>query len=95
MQTELDLSNYVKAVNYEITLRKESTNNQRNLVRSIILNHPEGVTDLEICVLSGLSRSSVNARRNEIKGVIPVGIAKICNGFDDRLNIMWGFENGL
>ena len=93
MQTEI--GDYVKAVNYEQVKKKEFTVNQRNLVKDIIRNHPEGITDLEICVLSGISRSSVTARRNEIRDVIAIGIAKIHDEFGDRLNILWGLDNGI
>ena len=66
---------------------------QRNLVFQIIKGHPEGITDKEISLFTGISRSSVNARRNEISNVGVVGLATVF--FHDgrcRLNTLWGMK---
>ena len=93
MQTEI--SDYVKAVSYKQALQKPNTDGQRNIIKNIISSYPEGITDLEICLLTGISRSSVTARRNEIKNVFAVGIAKIHDKNRGRLNVLWGMNNGL
>ena len=90
MQTEI--SQYVRDHSYRQIIKKERTNIQRNLVKATIHSHPTGITDLEICILTGISRSSVTARRNEIPEVIPVGIAKIVEKDGDRLNTLWGIK---
>jgi hypothetical protein len=89
MQSEL--STFARDDSYEKTVRDEDTNIQRNVIRHILLGHPEGITDMEICILTGISRTSVCARRNEIHGVTAVGLAKIINwdGGEDRLNTLW------
>jgi len=49
---------------------------------------------MEIAVLTGISRSSVNARRNELSDVTAVGYAKYTDGFGkDHLNTLWGIVN--
>ena len=87
------LSFYVKKDSYKKTLREEETNIQRNIIRHMLEAHPEGVTDLEICSLTGFSRTSVTARRNEIEGVQAVGFAKIIHESGDRLNTLWTIVN--
>lgn len=91
MQTEL--SSYVRNESYKQVQRNPNTEIQRGLVECIIRGHPEGITDLEICILTGISRSSVCARRNEIPSVHAVGIAKIRDEYGDRLNTLWGLTN--
>jgi len=83
------LSWYVRDESYKQTLKEEETNIQRNIIRHMLEAHPEGVTDLEICSLTGFSRTSVTARRNEIDGVQAVGFAKIIHENGDRLNTLW------
>ena len=96
MQTELNffegekLGEQVRDYNYKQVIQSEQANIQRNIVKNILLEHPEGITDIEISVESGISRSSVNARRNEIKGMVAVGIAKIVDEINgDRFNTLW------
>ena len=92
IQSELPL--IARDDSYRKTMQSEDTNIQRNVIRHILFGHPEGITDLEICILTGISRSSVCARRNEIPGVIAVGFAKIMgdDGIEDRLNTLWSVE---
>jgi len=85
-----ELGKQVRNINYKQAIQKEDTNIQRNVIKHIIHGHPEGITDLEICVLTGFCRSSVTARRNEIPEVQAVGIAKITDEYGDRLNTLWG-----
>lgn len=87
MQSEL--SWYAKTDSYKKTIHDEDTNVQRNVIRKILQGHPEGITDLEICILTGFSRTSVTARRNEIKDVKAIGYAKIIGQKTDRLNTLW------
>ena len=85
------LSTIVKAISYEHAKAKEYTSTQRNIIDSIINDHPEGLTDIEICLLTGFSRSSVNARRNELEDVIPVGLAVYQDEHgNNHLNVLWG-----
>ena len=95
MSIQTEISSYVRNMSYKQVIQKEDTNIQRNIIKRILQAHPEGVTDLEICILTGISRSSVCARRNEIKNVIVVGIAKIHDRDGDRLNTLWGISNGV
>jgi len=85
-KTIRDLSHYKAMQNPETSI-------QRNIIHKIITGHPEGITDIEICILTGFSRSSVNARRNEIPDVRPVGYAKVVGEDGDRLNTLWGIDN--
>ena len=89
MQTELELGTIARNLSYKQTMEREETNIQRNIIRKMLQSHPEGLTDLEICLFTGFSRSSVTARRNEIKDVIAVGFAKIVDELGDRLNTIW------
>ena len=83
---------FCKKTSYNQIKRSGMADIQREKVKQIICEHPEGITDLEICITCGISRSSVTARRNEIGGVFAIGIAKIVDEFeDDRLNTLWGF----
>ena len=65
--------------------------NQRELVRKILLGHPEGITDQEMAEFTGLPLSSINARRNECNAIV-VGI---CCYEDEEghshLRCLWGF----
>jgi len=96
MQTELYyfkepcLGKKVRDYNYKQVKDKSSTERQRGVIETIIQQHPEGITDLEICILTGISRSSVTARRNEIPDIIPIGVAKIVDEQGDRFNTLWG-----
>ena len=95
MQTELDFidSKEVRDISYKAIIINNDTDIQRNLVYNAILGHPEGITDIEICLVTGISRSSVNARRNELKGVMPIGIAVYTDEYGYcRLNTMWGIQ---
>jgi len=75
-------------------MNNESTGIQCNVIQKILQGHPEGITDLEICNITGFSRSSVTARRNEIPDMVAVGIAKItCDGEADRLNTLWSIDS--
>lgn len=96
MQTELfdhGISKQVRNLSHKQTMENPYTDIQRRIVEREILAHPAGVTDAEICVLTGISKSSVTARRNEIPSVIPVGIAKVKGENGDRLNTMWGINS--
>lgn len=90
MQT--DLSVYIRNLSYLQAQSEPHTDIQRDMVKDTIEGHPEGITDLEICISTGISRSSVNARRNELDGVVAVGFAKITSKEGDRLNTLWGIE---
>ena len=87
-----DLGKKVRNYSYNRIVDKEETSIQRNIIRKLLMAHPEGITDLEICIITGFKRSSVNARRNEIPEAIGVGIAKIVDIDGDRLNTLWGFS---
>jgi hypothetical protein len=85
------LGEMVRDYSYRQIVNKEDTVCQRAIIDTIINSHPEGITDLEICILTGISRSSVNARRNELDDVIPVGFAKYTDERgNDHLNTLWG-----
>lgn len=95
MQTELidyEVGKQVRNQSYKQTINEPYTDIQRKIIEREIFMHPTGITDLELCVRTGISRSSVTARRNEIPGVIPVGVAKITGECGDRLNTMWGIQ---
>lgn len=97
MQTELfdykeDIGKQVRNHSYKQVIQQEDTNIQRNIIRHILMGHPEGITDLEICIITGFSRSSVTARRNEIPDVVAVGIAKIHDEYGDRFNTLWSVK---
>jgi len=84
-------SKTIRDINYHQTIQKEETNIQRNIIRHIIQSHPEGITDFELENITGFRRSSITARRNEIKEISIVGIAVYSD--DDgnsRLNTLWG-----
>lgn len=80
----------IRDINYKTIIQHEDTNIQRNIIHKMLLSHPEGVTDFEICILTGFSRSSVTARRNEIPEAKAIGFAKITDKNGDRLNTLWG-----
>lgn len=85
------LGEKIRNINYIQKIDDENTSIQRNIVDKIISGHPEGITDIEICVFTGFSRSSVNARRNELIDIIPVGYAKYTDEYGkDHLNTLWG-----
>ena len=95
MQTELDVIDpkEIRDISYKVVIKDNNTNVQRDLVYNTIQKHPEGVTDIEICLITGISRSSVNARRNELKHIIPVGLAVYTDDYGYcRLNTMWGIQ---
>lgn len=85
-------SKVIRDISYKRVMVDDDTCIQRNIIYKMIQSHPEGLTDFEICVLTGFSRSSVCARRNEIPNVRPVGYAKIVDVFGDRLNTLWGIQ---
>ena len=86
------LGKTIRNINYRQTMEKEYTGLQRNVIQHILLGHPEGITDLEICILTGFSRTSVTARRNEIPEATAVGYAKIIDENGDRLNTLWSIS---
>ena len=88
MSYQVDLGRYARDESYKQTKQETHIDIQREIIHRVIISHPEGITDLEICNLTGISRSSVNARRNELENVVGVGLTRI----DDRLNTMWGVE---
>jgi len=84
-----ELGKTIRNISYKQTMQDEHTGLQRNVIQHILLGHPEGITDLELCILTGFSRTSICARRNEIPDVVAVGYAKIINENGDRLNTLW------
>ena len=86
------LSHYARDESYKQIMQREDTNVQRNIIRKILQSHPEGITDLELCIFTGISRSSVCARRNEIPEAVAVGFAKIQDEYGDRLNTLWSID---
>jgi len=96
MQTDLEthwIGKEVRNISYKTVINDEHTDVQRDIIRRILMGHPEGITDLEICIITGFSRTSVTARRNEIPEVTAVGYAKIKGENGDRLNTLWSIEN--
>jgi len=89
LRTHFNLGKEIRNHNYKQAIQREDTNIQRNIIKKMLLSHPEGITDLEICVLTGFSRTSVTARRNEIPEATAVGYAKIKGKNVDRLNTLW------
>jgi len=89
LEQNRELGKTIRNISYRQTMDNEYTGLQRNVIRHILMSHPEGITDLEICILTGFSRTSVTARRNEIPDVCAVGYAKIINENGDRLNTLW------
>jgi len=94
LEKNRELGKQVRNISYRQVMQKDDTNIQRNIIRKMLQAHPEGITDLEICVLTGFSRSSVTARRNEIPEAMAVGFAKITDKYGDRLNTLWGLIDG-
>ena len=91
--TQKTLPETIRDLSYLKTQDEGKEQIQRGVIESIIRSHPEGITDLELSIITGYARTSITARRNTIKGVIPVGYAKIVFEDDtDRLNTLWGFE---
>jgi hypothetical protein len=89
-----ELGKTIRNIEYQKTRDNPNIDTQRSLIHKIILGHPEGITDMEIAVLTGISRSSVNARRNELSDVTAVGYAKYTDEFGvDHLNTLWGYNN--
>lgn len=93
LEKKKSLGEQVRDISYSEIIMKEDTNVQRDIVYNAIQGHPEGVTDTEICILTDISKSSVNARRNELRRVVPVGVAIYTDehGYC-RLNTMWGIQ---
>ena len=87
------LGKTIRDINYQQIKNKEETNIQRNIIRHILVSHPEGITDLELESITGFKRSSITARRNEITGMVAVGYAKIIDKDKDRLNTLWSIDN--
>lgn len=86
-----DVGKAVRNANYHMNEDKFKT--ERALVLQTIIMHPEGLTDREIADLTGLQRSSVNGRRNELmhEGLVrPVGIATYDYEGRNVVNTMWG-----
>ena len=91
LERNRELGKQVRNISYKQTISNSHTDCQRNQIKETILAYPSGITDTEICVITGISKSSVTARRNEIPEVIPIGIAKITDKLcGDRLNTLWG-----
>ena len=85
------LSHTVKSISYHQIINKPHTIGQRETVRQTIMDHPEGITDREISIVTGISRSSINARRNELGDVGPIGLACYTDELGDlHLNTLWG-----
>lgn len=65
---------------------------KRDIVYSEIMKHPEGITDQEISIFTGISLSCVNGRRNEIVPK-PIPVALCVYNDDDgnsHMRTMWG-----
>ena len=87
-----NLSRNIRNLSYSQVRRNGTADIQTEKIKAVIKQYyPEGITDFEICVLTGISKSSVTARRNELKDVYAVGIAKIKGEGEDRLNTLWGY----
>ena len=65
---------------------------QRDIVRRVLLGHPEGITDQEVSDFTGFPLSAVNGRRNELDAVV-VGLA-VYEDENGRCHCrcMWGLE---
>jgi hypothetical protein len=91
LDTSVEISRMVRDESYKQVMHDPETDTQREVIESIILQHPEGITDTELCIESGISKSSVTARRNEISWVKPIGIAVIYDEYGNRrMNTLWG-----
>ena len=85
---DMDIPKLVRNANYQ--MQKETFKSKREQVYSVLLQHPEGLTDHEISQLTGLSLSCVNARRNELYKkdmVCPVGVMRFKT---NRPRTLWG-----
>jgi hypothetical protein len=87
-------TNIGKAVrNASFLNQQESFENKRQLVLQTIIQHPEGITDHEIAVETGLYLSCVNGRRNELMQeglVIAIGIASYIENGHNYVRTLWG-----
>lgn len=93
--TQKTLAETIRDISFQQTIQEGKKRSQGEVIESILKQHPAGITDLEIMILTGYSRTSITARRNEL-GAIPLGYAKIIfKDGTDRLNILWGLKNGL
>lgn len=96
MQSTLWDGKTVRDISYKNIINQSHTDIQREIVGRIIASHPEGITDREICMMTGIRLSSVNARRNELSNIGAVGIAVYTDDHgDSHLNTLWGIENYL
>jgi len=89
--THTDVGKAVRNANYHMNQDKFET--ERGLVLQTIIMHPEGLTDQEIADITGLRRSSVNGRRNELmheRLVRAVSIATYQDNGRTVVNVMWG-----
>ena len=86
-----DVGKAVRNANYH--LHQEKPHTERGLVLQTLIQHPEGLTDQETADLTGLRRSSVNGRRNELmhEGLVHhVGVATYQDNGRVVVNVMWG-----
>jgi hypothetical protein len=94
MIRQIKLSEAVRNWSYGKTKIETQIDRQRAIIEKVLLEYPEGITDREISQLTGISISSINGRRTEIKNVKPISIARIVFTDErDRFNIMWGIKN--
>lgn len=92
LQPQFSISKSVRNASYQNI--KPHIGHEQQIVYTMLLQHPEGLTDHEIAVLTNLSLSSVNGRRNELmhQGLVrEIGLAT----YDDengtlRLRTLWG-----
>jgi len=92
--TKKTLAETIRDISYKQTIQEGTQGSQKEVIKSILEQYPEGITDLELMVLTGYTRASITARRNELMA-IPVGYVKIINkNGKDRLNTLWSFYGG-
>lgn len=92
LQPQFSISESVRNASYHNI--KPRIGHEQQMVYTILLQHPEGLTDHEIASLTGLSLSSVNGRRNELMHQRLVKLAGIATYDDEngtlRLRTLWG-----
>jgi hypothetical protein len=92
LQPSSSISKSVRDISYQNI--QPRLGHEQQTIHTVLLQHPEGLTDHEIAILTNLSLSSVNGRRNELmhqRLVEVIGIAT----YDDengtlRLRTLWG-----
>ena len=91
--TQKTLGETIRDISFQKTIQEGKKRSQGEVIESILKQYTEGITDLELMILTGYSRTSITARRNELKAV-GVGYAKIIfKDGKDRLNTLWGISS--